>query len=530
MCVATFFVMSPRTAAEHTMFGTADSYPFRTQPAPLRFGMAFAALAVVWLIDRAAGTVMDVGSHFLLLGMAVMATAWLAGSGPALATTVVGAILGATGTDSTTPADDAMHLAIFVGQGLLLTALISELRRARRVAEQQARVADAARTEAEAANRMKDEFLATVSHELRTPLNAVLGWVHLLRTGKLDAVTTRRGLESIDRNVRLQAQVTADLLDVSKALTGKLEVDSRPILLADAARQAITSVGAAARARDVQIRSTIPHPSVMMLGDATRVRQIVWQLLSNAIKFSPRGSVVDLVVDQTDEDARIVVRDSGEGIDPAFLPRIFERFTQADGSPTRAVGGLGVGLALVRELAELQGGEVSAANREDGPGSVFSVRFPRYDGDVREAAVPDAIPISASAPLDGLRVLVLDQDEEGSDLVRTVLQQRGAIVQTVTSVADALEALEGWHPDVLVSDNNSPEHDSYAIVGKVQSLDADRGGRIPAVALTNAARLDHRMRGILAPVQRRVSKPVEPATLMAEVARLAGRERRRARR
>ena len=511
------------------MFGAADSYPFRTQPAPLRFGVAFAALAAVWLIDRAAGTVVDIGSHFLLLGMAVMATAWLAGTGPALATTVAGAILGATGTPSTQPSGDAMHLAIFVGQGLLLTALVSELRRARRVAEHQARVADAARTEAVVANRMKDEFLATVSHELRTPLNAVLGWVHLLRTGKLDVATSRRGLESIDRNVRLQAQVTADLLDVSKALTGKLQVDSRPILVADAARQALASVAAPARARDVQIRPTIANPSAMMLGDTARVRQIIWQLLSNAIKFTARGGAVDLVVEQTNEDVRIVVRDSGQGIDPAFLPRIFERFTQADGSPTRAAGGLGVGLALVRELAELQGGEVSAANREDAPGAVFTVRFPRYSGDVREAA-SDVIPIAASAPLDGLRVLVLDKDQEGSDLVKTVLQQRGAIVQTVTSVADALEALEGWHPDVLVSDAQSPDHDSYAIVGRVQSLDADRGGRIPAVALTNAARLDQRLRRILAPVQRRVPKPVEPATLTAEVARLSGRERRRTQR
>jgi len=506
----------------------ADSYPFPTQPAPLRFGVAFAALAVVWVIDRAAGAVMDVGSHFLLLGMAVMATAWFAGTGPALATTVVGAVLGATGTGDTEPTDDALHLAIFVGQGLLLTALVAELRRARRVAEQQARAAEHARTEAESANRMKDEFLATVSHELRTPLNAVLGWVHLLRTGKLDPATTSRGLESIDRNVRLQAQVTSDLLDVSKALTGKLQVDSKPTLVADAARQALASVAAAARARDVQIRSTIAHPSVMVLGDPTRLRQIAWQLLSNAIKFTPRGGTVDLIVEQSGDVACLVVRDSGQGIDPAFLPRIFDRFTQADPSPTRAAGGLGVGLALVRELVELQGGEISAENREDGAGSVFTVRFPRHVGDVGEVAAPPPIPIVTSPPLDGLRVLVLDEDREGRELVKTVLQQRGALVQTVSSVGDALEVLEAWHPDVLVSDTASPERDTYALVAKVQSLDVDRGGRIPALALTNAARLDQRLRRLLAPVQGEISKPVEPAVLTAEVARLAGRERRRA--
>jgi signal transduction histidine kinase/CheY-like chemotaxis protein len=509
---------------------TADSYPFPTWPAPLRFAIAVAAVAAVFAVDRT-WAVIDDGSHFMLLGTAVMATAWVAGTGPALAATVLGAVLGANRSDVPGTAAAAMHLALFVLQGLLLTALVSELRRARRVAELQVRVAEGARREGEAASRMKDEFLATVSHELRTPLNAVLGWVHLLRTGKLDATTSSRGLESIDRNIRLQAQLTSDLLDVSKALTGKLHVESRPVLLNDAVRQAVASVQPAVRARAVQVRARVPETAVVVLGDPARLRQIAWQLLSNAIKFTPRGGTVDITLEERQEEALCTVRDSGTGIDPDFLPRVFDRFTQADASTTRATGGLGVGLALVRELVELQGGEIAAENRRDATGSVFRVRFPLHHADAPEP--PAAMPVTtvpASAPLDGLRVLVLDQDREGRELLRTVLQHHGASVRTVSSVGDALEALESWRPDVLVSDSASPEHDMYALVGKVSSLESERGGRIPALALTNAARTDQRLKRLLGSAHSELPKPVEPSALTSEIARLTGRERRRVRR
>ncbi len=510
---------------------SADSYPFPAQPAPLRFAIAIVAVAAVFAIDRVWNAVIDDGSHFLLLGTAVMATAWVAGTGPALAATVLGAVFGAQSSDASATPAASMHQAVFVVQGLLLTALVSELRRARRVAEQQASVAEAARREGEAANRMKDEFLATVSHELRTPLNAVLGWVHLLRTGKLDPATEARGLESIDRNIRLQAQLTSDLLDVSKALKGELQVESRPAVLTDAVRQAVASVQSAARAKAVEIRSRIPDTPIVVLGDPSRLRQIVWQLLSNAIKFTARGGTVDVQVEERDDEAQVTVRDSGTGIDPEFLPRVFDRFTQADASPTRATGGLGVGLALVRELVELQGGDVEAENRLDASGSIFRVRFPRYAADLSEIPASQPFVLApASPPLDGLCVLVLDQDREGRELLRTVLQQRGAVVRTVSTVGDALEALEGWRPDVLVSDSVSPEHDSYALVGKIQSLESDRGGRIPALALTHVARTDERLKELLGSAQSELPKPVEPAMLTSEIARLTGRERRRAKR
>ena len=518
------------------MTGTADAYPFRTLAAPLRFAIALAAISIVFLIDRLGGAMVDDGSTFLLLGTAVMASAWFAGSGPALAATVVGAVLGATamGGGSHTDAAVPMHLALFVVQGLLLTALVSELRAARRASETQARVAQAARRDGEAASRMKDDFLATVSHELRTPLNAVLGWVHLLRTGKLDQSTSSRGLESIERNVRLQAQLTADLLDVSKALTGELQLDSHPMPLSDAARQALAAVESAALAKGVNVTAYIPSVPVPVLGDAARLRQILWQLLANAIKFTPRGGDVNLTVEEEGGEALVRVTDSGRGIDPQFLPRIFDRFTQADPSPTRTAGGLGVGLALVRELVELHGGEVEARNREDESGAVFTVRLPLQAAELlahEPLRAPANVPTDlACAPLDGLRVLVLDEDLDARELLRTVLQQRGVIVRTVSSVADALELLEGWRPDVLVSDSASPSHDSYALVGKIQSLDAEHGGRIPALALTTFARNDGRLGQMLAAVQSDVPKPVEPALLTAEIARLTGRERRRAQR
>jgi signal transduction histidine kinase/ActR/RegA family two-component response regulator len=419
------------------------------------------------------------------------------------------------------------HLALFVVQGLLLTALVSELRRARRDAEHEAHVAEGARRESEAAGRMKDEFLATISHELRTPLNSVLGWLHLLRTGKLDSATSVRGFESVERNVRLQAQLTSDLLDVSKVLTGQLRLDSRPVSLSEAARQAVIAATPAAQAKRVHVTSDIPDASIAVLGDSTRLRQVAWHLLANAVKFTPGGGAVGLIVRQSNDQATLTVSDSGPGIDPEFLPRIFDRFTQEDPSPTRTAGGLGVGLSLVRDLVELHGGRIEARNNHDGNGAEFTASFPLHVGEHEESApVPAALPLS-SAPLDGLKVLVLDQDADGRDLLRTVLEQRGAAVRTAASVADALESLESWRPDVLVSDSGTPERDSYALVGKVQSLERERGGRIPAAALTAFARTDARVRGMLEAFQCDLPKPLEPATLTAEIARLTGRERRR---
>jgi signal transduction histidine kinase len=527
--------MSPRTLL--MMRGAPDAYPFPTLPAPLRFAIPLAAVLIVFVVDALSRAPVDDAGKFLLLGIAVLASAWFAGSGPALAATVLGAVLGAydRGASSSSDAFVSLHLALFVVQGLLLTAIVSELRAARRASEEQARVAQLARREGEAANRMKDEFLGTVSHELRTPLNAVLGWVHLLRTGKLDLETSTRGLESIERNVRLQAQLTTDLLDVSKALTGQLQVEAHPTSLGTAARQAVGAIDSAAKAKGVLIEVAIPDAPAVVLGDETRLRQIAWHLLSNAIKFTPRGGTVSLSVETSSDEARLIVRDSGTGIEPSFLPRIFDRFTQADSSVTRTAGGLGVGLSLVRELVERHGGVIEARNVETGAGAMFTARFPRQPAELLGRAVgrhtfPAAIRPGAAAPLEGVRVLILDHDAESRELVRAMLHERGAMVQTAASTAEALESLEAWHPDVLVRESGSPQNGFYALFGKVQTLDADRGGRIPALALTIAGRTDARLGQLIAQVQRDVPKPLDPATLTAEIARLSGRERRRAQR
>ena len=501
----------------------------------LRFSAAIAAIVAVFGVDAVAGDTLGDAAHFLLLGIVVLGSAWFLGTGPALAATITGAagatlpVLGVPGH-----AESPLHLALFIVQGLMSTALVSELRNARERAEREASVATTARQDSEAAGRMKDEFLAMLSHELRTPLNAVLGWVHLLRTGKLDQATTSRGLETIERNIRLQAQLTGDLLDVSKALTGKLQLESKGTALGDVATRAAESVEAAARARGVAIELEIPRTPVAVLADPERLRQVVWHLLANGIKFTPSGGTVRLRVDTLDRggaaEARLVVEDDGPGIDPEFLPRVFQCFTQQDSSATRTVGGLGIGLALVRQLVELQGGEVEAANRPEGAGAVFTLRLPLQPASLLAPAAPPlvAMPPVASPPLNGLRVLVLDQDTDTREVVRTALQQRGATVEAVASVGDALELLEVWSPDILISDSITPEHNAYALVGKVQALDADRGGRIPAAALTNAARTDPRLLQLLADVHRDVPKPVEPSVLATEIARLTGRERRRA--
>ena len=374
----------------------AAAYPFNTLPVPFRLAFALGLVGAVFVLDRYAGPLLDDGSHFILLGTAVMAVAWLAGTGAALAATVFAAVLGTMPSSGVSDSPVHLHLALFLLHGLLVTAVVAELRRARRDAEHRALEAQAARQQSEAANRMKEEFLGTISHELRTPLNAVLGWVHLLRTGKLDSRTAIRGLESIDRNVRLQAQLTSDLLDVSKALTGKLRLDPRPSRAGRGGDAGGDRDDAGGEAKGVRIKLALPDDGIVVHGDPSRLRQIAWQLLANAIKFSARGGDVEIAVDVFGRDARLIVRDSGPGIDPTFLPRIFERFTQADPSPTRSAGGLGVGLALVRELVELHGGEIEARNREDGSGAIFMARFPLQSVEALQVATPLAIAAPAA--------------------------------------------------------------------------------------------------------------------------------------
>ena len=511
------------------MTPSSGPYPFPAVARPARHFVALTAVVIVILAHRMAGSVVDEGGLFLLLSIAVLGSAWFAGTGSALSVTVLGAVLGSMVAGRSESPAVQTHLALFVGQGLLLTGLVAELRRVRHSAEREAKLANAARAESEAAGRMKDEFLGTISHELRTPLNAVLGWLHLIKTGKLDEATRTRGFESIERNVRLQAQLTGDLLDVSKALTGRLSLDVRSVSLKTVLAEAVSQVTGAATAKEVRLDVVTGPGPLVVRGDANRLRQAVWHLLANAIKFTPRGGCINVAL-ESNEQACLTVRDTGPGIDPAFLPRIFERFTQADSSPTRASGGLGVGLSLVRELVERHGGEILVANNEHG-GALFTIRLPLHQAD-QDATTPRALPLPAesSAPLHGVRVLLLDRNRDARELLSVVLQQRGASVCLASSVDEALEMLESWRPDVLVKDTGPADGDGYSLVGKVQSLETERGGRIPALALTSLAGTDEGMRRMLSEVKRDLPKPVEPAVLTAEIARLTGRERRRAQR
>jgi len=389
-----------------------------------------------------------------------------------------------------------------------------------------------ARMETEAAERAKDEFVATVSHELRTPLNAVLGWVRLLRLGGLDAARTARAIEVIERSASAQAQIVDDLLDVSRIARGDLRLDVRSLELTSVVEAAIEAVRPAAEARQIVLWSDLSPRVGRVAGDPGRLQQVVWNLLSNAIKFTPPGGTVDVRLSQAGERAVIEVRDTGPGIDPAFAPHLFERFRQADSSSTRVHGGLGLGLSIVRQLVEAHGGDVSASS--DGPerGSVFTVRLPVSATPQRRqlvaggtsARAPTPIPAPRPlAPLDRLRVLVVDDDDDSLEVLREILEGAGAEVLTARSVRAALESFDGRPPDVLLSDIGMPGEDGHALIRRIRGLPPERGGRVPAAALTAYTQVEDRAAALSAGFQAWLSKPIEPADLTAAVARLAGR-------
>ncbi|MFL6198146.1 MAG: response regulator [Thermoanaerobaculia bacterium] len=398
-----------------------------------------------------------------------------------------------------------------------------------------------ARKQAEEANRIKDEFLATLSHELRTPLNAILGWAQVLRTGKVDADTTARALEAVERNARAQAQLISDLLDVSRIITGKLRLDLKPVDLSRIIDAALDSVRPAADAKGIRIRVTLDRSIGgigPLVGDPDRLQQVAWNLLSNAIKFTPQGGSVEVRLGQREGQAEIAVEDTGAGIRPDFVPYVFDRFRQAESSTTRLHGGLGLGLSIVRHLVELHGGTVAVESRGEGQGSTFTVCLPirlGVEDSMTEGAagmleerrqrpgagVPDLL---GAQPLAGLHVLVVDDEADTRDLLFTALQQCGARVTTVPNVPDALACLDGELPDVLISDIGVPGEDGYSLIRKVRARGAERGGSVPAAALTAYARSEDRIRALSAGFQAHLAKPIDPAELVATIAALAGRQ------
>jgi PAS domain S-box-containing protein len=395
----------------------------------------------------------------------------------------------------------------------------------------------AARSLAERATQLKDEFVATVSHELRSPLNAILGWSQMLRRGRLDANATVRAIEVIERNARVQGRLIEDLLDMSRILSGKLRVEAQPVDLAGVVEDATASAAPAAVAKGVHLEKEIDRLTGSADGDPGRLTQVMENLLSNAIKFTPRGGHVHVILRRAGPGAEIIVRDDGKGIAADFLPFVFDRFRQADSSLTRSHGGLGLGLALVKHVVELHGGQVYAQSEGEGRGATFTVSLPvtrgaagaseRPMGEHGSAEHPEGArnptPLEACGALAGVKVLVVDDEQDARDLVCRILASCKAEVVGTASAREALEAFQSLLPDVLVSDIGMPELDGYHLIREVRALGAARGGETPAVALSAFSRTEDQRRALDAGYQVHIAKPVDQARLILVVATVAGR-------
>lgn len=409
----------------------------------------------------------------------------------------------------------------------------SERRRIEQEREALLRSEQEARKEAEASDRLKDEFLATVSHELRTPLSAILGWSAMLNLGDIDPETRDNALKVIERNARSQASIIDDILDVSRIITGKLNIEQRTVDLAPIVHTAIDTLHPAATAKGIKLTVAIQQTKALVTGDPARLQQIVWNLVSNAIKFTPSGGRIAVHLDQVDSQLELSVSDTGIGISKPFLPHVFERFRQADSSTTRAHGGLGLGLAVVRHLVELQGGTVMAESEGIGKGSLFKVSLPAassialpFEAEEKPAAIPlpsDSREHGREFDLRGLRVLVVDDELDTLEIVSLLLRRYGAVVRTSLSSGHALEVFNEWKPNVLISDLGMPEEDGFTFISKVRSLPPEAGGKTPALALTAYVREEDRLRTLAAGYEMHVRKPVEPYSLAEAVARLGKR-------
>ena len=384
-----------------------------------------------------------------------------------------------------------------------------------------------ARAHAEAVNRLKDEFLATLSHELRTPLNAILGWSHLLTSRKGDPGMVERAIAVIRNNAMAQSQLIEDILDVSRIIGGKLRLKLGPVPLHEVIEAALDSVSPAAQAKAIEIAREVDDLEPIT-GDYDRLQQVVWNLLSNAVKFTPREGRVTVGLKRVDDDVVLRVEDTGIGISPDFLPYVFDRFRQADGSATRRHGGLGLGMAIVRYLVELHGGTVAADSPGEGRGTTFTITLPTRlavaPGDDLEAAPaetePEA-PAQALPHLDGVSVLVVDNDVDSRSFVCQLLEHHGATVSVSDSTSDALSRFRQLRPDVIISDIGMPDEDGYALIRRVRSLSSHEGGNTPAMALTVYARSEDETAALAAGYHRHVRKPVDVAELITAVAELA---------
>jgi signal transduction histidine kinase/ActR/RegA family two-component response regulator len=403
---------------------------------------------------------------------------------------------------------------------------IEELKRTQGLDEEALKQDQAARAEAEAANRAKDEFLAMISHELRTPLGAILIWSQLLRTEKMDDAGFARALGMIERSTKTLAKLIDDLLDVSRIIAGKLRLDSRPLQLGPVIEAAVEAAQPDAQAKGVRLERALPPATISVSGDAVRLQQVVGNLLSNGVKFTPEGGRLHVALEATGTYARITVADTGVGINAEFLPYIFERFRQADTTSTRRHKGLGLGLAISRHLIELHGGTIEAASPGEGHGSTFTVTVPLLRAVAAEGPAPPAVRAEGwaaqGATLDGVRVLVVDDESDARDALALVLERCGARVTVAGSAAEGLAAWQRETPDVLLSDIAMPGEDGYSLIRKIAKLRPD-ARPLAAAAVTAYATAEDRQRALEAGYCDHLTKPVDPSALVAAVARLAGR-------
>ncbi len=390
----------------------------------------------------------------------------------------------------------------------------------------------AARREAEDAGRLRDEFLATVSHELRTPLTAMLGWVQILRSGTLPPDRQERALATIERNARAQSQLIEDLLDVSRILAGKLRLDVQAVDLRSVVEAALETVRPAAEARETQLLATLATDCLVM-GDPERLQQVAWNLLSNAVKFSPKGARVRVVIERHDSSVELSVIDQGRGIESAFVPHVFERFRQADGGATRAQGGLGLGLSIVRQIVEMHGGTAEAFSEGEGKGATFTVRLPiaatrrrspAHGTPIREVAPEAPLTVDPDG-LRGVRVLAVDDDDDTRELIRTLLESAGAEVRVASNVAEAWRLFTAAPPELVLSDVGMPAESGYELARRIRAS-VGPASDVPAVALTAYARSEDRTRALQAGFNSHVPKPVEPGELFAVLTSVLRRSRR----
>ena len=398
----------------------------------------------------------------------------------------------------------------------------------------------AARVESERANRIKDDFLAILSHELRTPLNAIVGWTHLLKGGKLSEIDRQRGIDVIERNAAAQRAIIDELLDISRIVTGKLKLEPQPVELSGVIEGAIDGVRPAAEAKNIQIVAALDHNAGLVMGEAVRLQQVIWNLLSNAVKFTPNHGRIDIELNSDGKDVKVVIRDTGEGIEPEFLPHIFERFRQADSSSKRVHGGLGLGLSIVSSLIEMHHGVVHAASDGKGKGSTFTITLPVMELPELHQPASQSIEVRTkllafrseqngnkdSEPkvdlLSGLRVLTVDDQQDTREIITLALTRHGAEVKASDSASAALQLIKEWKPHVVVSDIGLPGMDGYDFVRQLREIEAD-GERIPAIAVTGYAGAIDESKALDAGYEVHLSKPIELNKLVTVIAKVSRR-------